>query len=285
VVRRYAECIRLLNFAIRTNQHGIVPHAASRVIGALPQFLFRLDAEGLQAATAYRDSVRDVAETAIDIGVALKRWDEVGVLTLNACLLLRLGGQENVCESADCGGKQLARILDCAKRNEYSSLLDTYFETVAAKLSTPDTCPQATEEQIYYNMAMGLGIDMTDDSDLAARLVAQGMKDINPDRVLRPCRHLFVSLGWSLILGDRLRLPTVGSKRLHCTRYEYLVEAMSLDACSRAMMETYCGKCSDADPHDAAWAWTREWQAEQNRLHARLLDEASGKAGNGRTQG
>ena len=95
------------------------------------------------------------------------------------------------------------------------------------------------DEQIYREMAEAMGIDLSDPEDPVAQMVHVGLRDRNPERVLRNCTHLFVSLGNQGPLASALRLPEAGSKLLHCTLHNRTIEGKELDSTFQAMKDRF----------------------------------------------
>jgi len=276
LVRRYRQCIRLVNLALRSGYHGILPETAERILAAMTLFVPTLDHEGLDApARAYRDSLMQLAEIAVDIATQDNRWDELGALvdhTFRAAV--KHNDREAVARSAQWGEEKLSRIPIADKRDEYVALLQRHRASLEAGLAGPSNADRdAVEQQIYRTMAKGAGIDLSDPNDPFAMMVRQGLADLNPERALRRCRHLFFSLGPGGAPVLLIQLPTAGLKRLRCTAHEHGVEAFALDDCAEVMEREFCSKCGDREPHCADWKWSNEWQQEQNAKFGHLAND------------
>jgi hypothetical protein len=274
IVRKYTQCFRILRQMLRAQHYAPFPQSVARVLGAMVPFVFRLYKEGLdETAENYRRSLRGLAENAVGVSVALRQWGDVGFVVLSAAHLRRSLAEEDMREVAEWAGKLLDRVEDEAQRDQFRAWLaaDAAHLQGLPRQKTADD-HDAVEKQIYYNMATSLGIDLNDEDDPIAAIVNQGIADLNPERVLRYCQHLFVSLGGaSNPVAAWLRLPTAGTKRLHCTKHGQSIEGFALDDCLAAMKEHHCNKCPDFQPHDSEWKWTSAWQQDQNRVHSRLV--------------
>jgi hypothetical protein len=277
LLRKYRHCGRLMNFALRSQHPAVIPDAAHRIAAALGLLTGRLDSEGLcHAADSYRDSHRQLAEIGIEVAAARGRWDEVALITSDTFLLLA-GRQDpaGVEAAAAWAESHLRKIADDACRSRSVALLHKHKAGLLQERSTKkDGHDQAVEQQIYRQMAGALGIDLADPNDPLAVMVRQGLADLNPGRVLRFCKHLFVSLGSGGLPAVLIRLPTAGIKRLQCTVHGYGVEAFALDDCSEGMQQEFCSKCGDREPHSADWEWTNAWKQNQNAIFGHLADDA-----------
>ena len=104
--------------------------------------------------------------------------------------------------------------------------------------------------------------------NLVARIVRIGLTDLDPTRVLKHCKHLFLAQGSYGLPAKTLGLPSAGSKTLWCTLHSYGIGGMELDSLYEEFMQReHCAECRDAQPHPAGWAWTRDWQAKQHQVY------------------
>jgi len=276
LVRKYRQCIRLVNLALRSGYHGILPETAERILVAMTLFVPTLDHEGLDApARAYRDSLVQLAEIAVDIATQGNRWDELGALVDHAFrAAVKHNDREAVARSAQWGEEKLSHIPIADKRDDYVALLQRHRASLEAGLAGPGNADRdAVDQQIYRTMAKGVGIDLSDPNDPFAIMVRQGLADLNPERALRYCRRLFFSLGLAGLPAVLIGLPTAGFKRLRCTLHGYGVQEFALDACSEIMQREFCSKCSHREPHCAEWNWSNEWQQEQNAKFGHLAND------------
>ena len=279
LLRKYRQCARLINWALHRRVLGIIPDCAERMIAAIALLINRLDSEGLsQQAESHRRAIFNLGSIGIEIAVQAERWDEVAVLVGDTRLAVSRKDETSIDEMAEWAEEQLRRIADDDQRQEWIDLMHRQVTDLKAALRpdgprTPDE-NSALDRQIYQNMAISLGINLDDPEDDVAGIVRLGIADINPERVLKPCRHLFVKLGSHGVVGEWLRLPTAGWKTLLCTLHGDGMGALSLDACLEGMVGGPCAGCSDKSPHDEEWRWTPEWQQEQNRVHGHLAEDS-----------
>ena len=160
-------------------------------------------------------------------------------------------------------------ILEIPEAENRQQELDRLFDII--KKGKQDTSSHDSFVGLSKYLAASLGVDLNDPSDKIAEVVRIGFEDANPERILKNCQHLFVSLGSSGIPAQMLCLPTAGFKLLHCTRYGYCVSALSLDGLYDSFSNFYCTKCANKTAQPPDWKWTIEWQSVQDELHKKLI--------------
>jgi hypothetical protein len=121
------------------------------------------------------------------------------------------------------------------------------------------------QRQIYRNMAESVGIDLEDATDPTAASIRIGLMDLNPSRVLRQCEHIFLKVGPAGLVPQWLKMPTAGTKFVHCTKHGYTLAAADLDGGYAALKSRYCDSCPDGSPRPAMWKYSYQWQDEQNK--------------------
>jgi hypothetical protein len=112
-------------------------------------------------------------------------------------------------------------------------------------------------------MALGLGIDLDDPNDDIAAIARIGIRDDNPDRVVRECKHLLVQLGSRGIPAQMLGLPAAGSKYVSCKAHRYRSGGLMLDTVYEHFKSSRCDGCPDREPHAEDWKWTRAYQKDE----------------------
>lgn len=133
--------------------------------------------------------------------------------------------------------------------------------------------PNIEEEiRIYKQMAVGLGIDLNNKNDRIAQIINIGLKDLNPERVLKNCIYLFIHITSFGVPAEMLKLPTAGFKMLNCTKHHFGIESMDLDNIYSSFKQEFCNSCKDKKPHQKSWKWSREWQNKENIKNRNLLN-------------
>ena len=270
VNRKYRQCHRLLNFMLKNNQYNIIPLSVDRVIGSMVSFLLRLRREGMsEAAKSYELSLKNLADIAIDIAVALKNWQEVSLLISNSALICNFHDDECIHFYRAWIEDKIKKIEDAQIQRETLLQTKEHFEK-AKQLIIEDNKDKEdldVEKQIYIGMAQSMGINLEDPDDKIAQIINIGLRDLNPTRVLKNCDKLYVSSSSSGVPARMLFLPTAGSKTLYCTLNGYGIGGLSLDSVYKMFKEEYCSKCKKESPHPRRWKWSRLWQQKQHKLH------------------
>jgi len=269
VVRKYRQCHRLLRFMFSHEQFSVMPLGIELVIGNMLTFLLRLRTERMtDAAKVYELSLRNLAEHAIKISVAFRNWQEVSVIILNSALLCNFRDEISVKFYKAWIDKQVQQIQDVDIKGSVVEQANRQFEKMKEEVSEKDENEDLEiSRQIYIGMAESMGIDLSDSGDKIAEIVRIGLRDIDPTRVLKDCRYLYLAIGTGGVPARMLLLPTAGFKTLFCTLHNHGIGSMSLDNACESLKEDYCSKCKNRSPHPSDWKWSHSWQYEQDKIY------------------
>jgi hypothetical protein len=267
IVRKYYECARLARYASTSEHLWALPQALTRIALGLTMFIQRLRGEGLATqAAAYRDSALSICRLAAQVA----RFFGDDETLSNAA-----GAAGGLAEGTSSEAYKWAhQTFDLLSNKELKDELIARLETFGQLLDTSASEYQISieeEQRTYTSMATALGVDLSATDDLIADAVRVGIADFDPTRVLRNCQHLFVSLGSHGVVGDWLRLPTIGTKFLHCTLHGHMVGGASLDSVYADFRHDYCNSCADCEPHEADWHYSHAWQRAQNETHEKYI--------------
>lgn len=268
IVRAYSQCVRLAGYAARSRHRWALPLALLRVVDSISAFILRLRYEGqADDASRYRDSAMRIC--ALAVWIAERNQDD-GALFCATTTVMRLAEKrkENV-EIVRVARETLSKIKD----PQYFQVADEILGRAIRRMTgegVEDDHPHDLLKEIVENRATGLGIDMTDTDDPMVRLVRLGIKDVNPERVLRHCEHTLVSVRGTrspvvLGLSQALQLPSILGKRIHCKLHDYSVEGRTLDDVCEKFKEKHCNSCADVSPRPANWKYSDEWQEQENQ--------------------
>lgn len=271
VLIQHHKCMRLMEWAVRS---GLAYVAAKETVGILfsmSTFLVRLRSEDLHtAADFWEEQLEGLVSFSLEVAAKSEEWDLAALLIGSALHLADPTSDARLEQRRRWCHEQADRIDDPDVRDNLHSSLDEVFETARRLLRRPvPTEPSLEEErQMIREMARAQGIDLDDPDDLVARIVRIGLTDLDPTRVLKHCKHLFLAQGSYGLPAKTLGLPSAGSKTLWCTLHSYGIGGMELDSLYEEFMQReHCTECRDAQPHPEGWAWTRDWQAKQHQVY------------------
>jgi hypothetical protein len=256
---------RCLLWMLKRNCPHFFTPAVVQLVSDLTPFIQRLWSENLQASarelTARLDTAREVA---IDISKRLTLWDDVIMCALQGgSLALPISDQNAIAARFDAAGAVIATIPDPAAREGGISALKENRQLVQK------TAPTLGDEiERVREMAAAMGVDLSDKTNAIADIVNIGLADLNPERVLKNCQHIFVQAGSVGIPAQMLGLPSAGSKHLRCVKHGHDISGLVLDNVYALMEQMHCANCPDRSPHPADWKWSHKWQEAQHNLHA-----------------
>ncbi len=268
VIRKFSQCLRLLEWAFAHEHYHIIPAACSRIERAMLPLMIRLWQEELyDSADLYRNRLSDLCHFAAELALKLRQWSDVALVSSPTLAIdFRKGA---ICEERAASLRSLIlRIEDEVERAGSLELFDFQLASLREALSEePPLDPTIEEaEQMYRDMARGLGLNIDAPNDRISQIVAFGIKDLNPERVLRPCCHLYTTVEANGVPAQMLRLPTAGIKGLYCTKHRRGMAGPSLDDLSEVFQTDHCDGCPDRAPHPPDWQWSHEWQHEQDSM-------------------
>jgi len=147
-----------------------------------------------------------------------------------------------------------------------------HYEKARPFITGPKDVPESTKEdfdrlsdeevdKMHRFLLKTAGIDV-DGNDEFAELARVGLKDRNPERVLRHCEHLYVEVVSYGPIWDMVGLTTTGQKLLFCEKKGSII-GWKLDEIFEKLKTTYCSGCSFHSPRPQEWKWTYRWQRER----------------------
>jgi hypothetical protein len=257
---------------IRRRHIQIMPKIWAQLAEDVIPFIWRLRHDGLtDAACEIVGWLDAVAAYAFRIAKTMKVWCEAGVC---AEMYMYLSDPKNPAESSSRASTARVWAQDIDDDAERAKALQEIacYESLSDKAE--DDLSLDDEHSLYRQMAAGLGIDLNDDQDRMAQIVKIGLRDLNPERVLKTCQHLFTSPGAYGMPAQLLGLPTAGSKWLHCTKLGCAVRGKSLDEIYGLLHARFCHSCEHRVEHCQDWKWSRQWQRQQDELHQKVAEQA-----------
>jgi len=268
VTKKYNQCLRLARYAARSPHLWALASALARIVQGLALFFIHLERTGQPGVVdAYFNSVLGLCRLAAQAA----EWNaeestELASVITAAMLLFRTKPKE----VEEFTHAFLKRIQDPELKKTMEEIVDRNRRRAGGE-HLPGDIP-ATAAQAVQNMATAIGINLLDPADPAAALVRLGIEDADPGRALAHCERTFISVGpppsqLHAHLSRLLKLPSIGSKVLHCDLHEYAVEGPSLDEVLKLFKSKYCQNCRDRCPRPADWQYSDDWQMAENARH------------------
>jgi hypothetical protein len=170
--------------------------------------------------------------------------------------------------------KHVAESLELAKEIVNENRRNFVFEGInSRKVDNKELSP---EEEIEYfrERARALGMNLDNPEDEVSKIILQGLKDYNPERVLRDCEHLLVFPSRAQGVPARMvGLPSAATKWIHCLKLGYTMGGWSLDDIYGLFVfkNSYCQNCQFRSPREEKWKWSSKWQEEQLEKHKEII--------------
>jgi len=122
------------------------------------------------------------------------------------------------------------------------------------------------EEEVRFIKALlkNGGIDFESGDDDLARLARIGLKDRNPERILKHCENLYIELVIYGPIWNTVALPETGMKILFCDKKGSIM-GYSLDELLDRFKNSYCRECKCNSPRSRGWKWSKKWQLEREK--------------------
>jgi len=271
--REYTRCVKYMELMIDKGGEYLLSQAVIRLIYAMMLFTQRLLMDGLlETANQYITFLRGAIDLGVEVSCKRNQWNDVMQLAIATLGLILPEGDDKASEAIEYANTMLEKIDDKAVAKRAKKLVNRQIEIVEeSRKQQFDEDDEEVEKAIYIEMASVMGIDLSDPDDLIAKVIRIGIKDLNPGRVLKNCKNLFIAVGAMGEPARRLRMPSAGFKLLWCTKKGNCNQGLDLDRTYEAFENGVCKNCSEREPHPENWKYTKKWQREQNVIHEDLL--------------
>ena len=126
--------------------------------------------------------------------------------------------------------------------------------------------PLSLEEEaaMIRSVAEMTRVNLEDDDDPITQTINLAIRDLNPERILKFCKHLHVqytSIGG--IYAQLYGLGSAGGKVIYCEIKDKAIEGMQLDGILEVFKWRLCKECEIRSPRPEDWNLTREWKRER----------------------
>ena len=251
----------------------LVPMVWDQFIIDIGPFIARIKFDGFQEAANQLVQLLDKTATMIiDISRKLGNWNDVVTCSLVTQFLeLQYSGTADYKNRTAAICAVIEAIPDENIREK--GLKDLEAQTSELEKANSLAKTPEPDDEYYRKIASALGVNLSDENDNIARVINIGIRDRNPERVLKNCSHLFVEIFATGIPAQMIGLNTAGMKTLVCKKFGFGLGGLSLDGVYELFKKDRCDKCDSCSPHPYDWKWNYKWQEEQTRL----VDETRNK--------
>ena len=266
--------------AHRLLQSGLVQLLAEFITRVTPSLIMHLREQEIQGNAEYASALSEWIEYLVGVHEKWARHTgEDADLAASAVMVAALGTASTI-EDATARAKEIAsKIVD---QEIAEHVLATIQELRDAAGSSEEMTPEE-EFEFWRERAVSMGFEVDNPQDDLSRVVAIGLRDFNPERVMRDCRHLMVLPSRSLGIPARLvGLQFAGTKTIRCMLHGYAISGWSLDEIYGGLggpgplsgfKGQHCDSCPDREARDQSWRWTSSWyRDEMRRLESELAD-------------
>ena len=261
IVGEFRRMERLLRCMIQRGQLQFVAPAWIRLAGDLVPFLAVLLQEKKDdLARSLIGWLENTGSLAVEISQRLKNWPDVGGSVIQSISLAAILHNEAALDKKFSDARAtIESIPDEPVRAKALRDLENLRNELRGAADSGD------EADIIRQMAAAYGIDLGAEGDPIVDAVNLAIRDLNPERVLRKCRHLSASVsGGGGFTAAMLGLTTAGWKTVRCRKFGYETGALALDGAYSLMYENHCKTCAAGEPRPEGWKWSYEWQAREH---------------------
>ena len=117
----------------------------------------------------------------------------------------------------------------------------------------------------FSDLRESMGFDIENPKNSTERAIAMGVKDLNPERILRYCEFISVDQVSTSDLGQMVGIPTIGVKKVSCRKFGHSVQGIDLDLTSDLFRQQRCETCPERKSRDLSWKWTFDWEKSKPR--------------------
>ena len=266
--------------AHRLLQSGLVQLLAEFITRVITSLIMHLREQEVQGNAEYASALSEWIEYLVGVHEKWARHTgEDADLATSAIIMASLGTASTI-EDATARAKEIAsKIVDQEIANHVFATIQKFRDAAG---NSEEMTPEE-ELEFFRERAVSMGFQVDNPQDDLSRVVAIGLRDFNPERVMRDCCHLMVLPSRSLGIPARLvGLQFAGTKTIRCMLHGYAISGWSLDEIYGGLggpgplsgfKGQYCDSCPDREARDQSWCWTSSWYRDEMRcLESELAD-------------
>ncbi|MDH1471180.1 DUF4365 domain-containing protein [Shewanella sp. GD03713] len=274
--REVEKVIHLTNRIILSGNKYLLLETLPRVGSKIAIFAHRLSLDGLEQQAHYLYSwLKFCIDLAVNLARELEKENFIAeIIILNSTFKLHTSDADFLLDESN----------ELAKSIRHESIRASVTDTIARiKLDIKRTNEDATPEEelkFYRERAKALGFNYDDPDDEMGQIINQGLKDYNPERVLRDCEHIVVFPSGSRGIPARMvGLPSAAMKWIYCSKFGHAMGGWALDNIYKSPIKEYgfenqyCKGCEYKKPRSDDWSWNSKWQNEEIKKHKDIITE------------
>jgi len=267
--------IYLINRIILSGNRYLLLEVFPRIVSKISRFAHRLSMDGLSEQADYLYKwMKFCIDLSIRLAIELDQEHSVAeFLIVNTTFKLNTADSEkNIDESFEIAQS----IKD---ENIRTRLIETISNIRTEINKTHDDATPEDELRFFRDRAKALGFNYDDPEDEMGQIIQQGLKDYNPERVLKDCEYLLVFPSSARGIPARMvGLPSAAMKWIYCTKLGHATGGWDLDSIysspikEHGFKNQYCKDCEYKTPRDSEWCWSSHWQNEELQKHKDIID-------------
>lgn len=266
--------------AHRLLQSGLVQLLAEFIKRVTPSLIMHLREQEAQGNAEYASALSEWIEYLVGVHEKWARHtDEDADLAASAIMVASLGTASTIEDAIACAKEIVSKIVDQEIAKHVFATIHKIQKFGDAAGSSVEMTPEE-ELEFFRERAVSMGFQVDNPQDDLSRVISIGLRDFNPERVMRDCRHLMVLPSQSLGIPARMvGLLFAGMKTIRCMLHGYATSGWSLDEIYgdseplSGFKGQHCDSCPDREARDQSWCWTSSWYRDEMRsLESELAD-------------
>jgi hypothetical protein len=256
ITAKYNQCVRLARYAASSNDPQILGRALTNVITALSTYVGTLHSNGeVELEYAFAQSALQISKVAAWACTAAGDENELALVVIGSILVVHSVESDTYKWAVETAGT----IVDTAIREDALRAIEHAVRRLKGEEVEGDIIGD-TLWQAIQNMAAVRGLDLSNENSPLVRALRTAAKDDTPERVLKQCEYLLVSLGAFGPLASQVdelfNMKTACSKVVHCTLHNIHLEDKDLDSAYGKFKLEHCANCKDQKPRPDGWSFT-----------------------------
>jgi len=231
--------------------HNILPEILVRFLPNIAIFARRMELENLaEEAKPLNNCIEFLTNLGINIALSIKNYRPVKAFIVYNII-------------ADCSDIAIEKAKELIEKIDDENIRKETLYRINEIKKFKETNKLSPEEEIeiFKERAVTHGLDINNPKDEMGQIIAQGIKDYNPERVLKNCEHLLVFPDGPLGLpAQMIGLTTAGPKSVYCLKTKASISGWDLNGTYSFFRSENCKNCKYKKERPNEWKWDSQWQ-------------------------